>query len=60
MGKTELHQRIRAERAAQKREVIKTLRYLTSCSAEAMSDYRRINALVKWGHDAAVLLEHED
>ena len=39
------------------REVSQHLRYLCSCEAEAMSDYERINLLVKAGNDAAALLD---
>lgn len=38
-------------------DVVKRLRYLTSASAEAMSDYERINAFVNAGADACAEIE---
>jgi len=40
-----------------KRDIIRRINYLTSCDAERMSDYKRINALIIAARDAVVLLE---
>ena len=37
-------------------ELVRRLRYLTSCDAEAMPDYERINRLCVAGREAAIKL----
>lgn len=59
MGETELHKTIREERKEAKRKCAAKLRYLTSCDAERLNDYQRINHLVSVGAEAAALLESE-
>jgi hypothetical protein len=57
--KRELQETIKRERKEAKRTCAAKLRYLTSCSAERLSDYHRINLFVTAGAEAAALLEAE-
>lgn len=57
MDDSELAKQIRAERKKRKQEIIARIRFLASCDAERMSDFTRINALIKASMDAVSMLE---
>lgn len=57
MEDNELSKQIRAERKKRKQEIVARIRYLASSDAEGMSDFTRINALIRASMDAAAMLE---